>query len=155
MGCAPPVGRSTRLPPLSLLTLDIPARTILRHNPLRKTIVFNSIAWLTSQATILVVSVLQSVVVSRILGPELRGVFYVFSNGLVLLVTFVNLGIGTANVVFVAKRTYSVAEVFTNSVLWACGLGLTLAVLFATWPDLLIQSVFKNVPYWWVWVAVG
>jgi len=58
-----------------------------------------------------------SVIIARALGPEGRGVYSLAILLPGLLVTFTNLGINPATVFYVAKRKYSLREVFGNNII--------------------------------------
>ncbi len=73
-----------------------------------------------------VLTLVNSVVIARKLGPEGRGIVAVALSFVLILVQLGNLGIGTANPYFAARDPASVPRIVTNSLWLAGGLGTIL-----------------------------
>ncbi len=95
---------------------------------------------LFTQVTLIPLSLITSVIIARILGPEGRGIFAVGFSILAIGVQFGNLGLHSSNTYFVARDSKSLPQLLTNSLLVSVGLGGSLAVLtwlvFYLWPSL-------------------
>lgn len=85
-------------------------------------------------------SLITSVLIARMLGPEGRGIFAIAFSILAIGVQFGNLGLHTSNTYLVAKDVKSLPQLLANSLVISIGLGGSLAVLtwliFYFWPSL-------------------
>lgn len=85
-------------------------------------------------------SLITSVLIARMLGPEGRGIFAVAFSILAIGVQFGNLGLHTSNTYLVAKDSKSLPQLLANSLVISIGLGGSLAILtwliFYFWPNL-------------------
>lgn len=105
----------------------------------------NSLFVFTMQVVTFVLGVAVSVVVTRALGPSLRGEYFLIQTSCSLLAGLASMGMGATNRYWMSKGKYSVAEVHSTSVLLSLGLGLaTIAIYFALRP-LLASTIFKGV----------
>lgn len=77
----------------------------------------------TSGIIKLLIGVGTSVVLARVLGPEGRGVYALAMLLPSLIVTFCNLGIGSATVYYVARKEFRCQEILGNNVLLSVGIG--------------------------------
>jgi O-antigen/teichoic acid export membrane protein len=94
---------------------------------------------------ILILGLASSILLARFLGPEGQGIYTLTVLLPMLIVTFVNLGIGLASAYYVAQGHYPRQEVLGNNVMLAVGIGaigllsgLVVVVFFR-------QSVFHGV----------
>ena len=74
-----------------------------------------------------------NVVVTRILGPEHKGIYYLIFQVVIVLSVLVNLGIGIATVYFLGKKRAEPSAILSNSLWYALGAGTLLAAVFAAW----------------------
>jgi O-antigen/teichoic acid export membrane protein len=109
---------------------------------------------LATSTAVLALGVIVSVVVTRRLGPEGRGVYFLLVSTNFLVAEVSRLGIGTALAVAITRRRRPVGELNAVALLGsaasgAAGLAATsIAFLF------LGSSVFRNVPYAYLVVAL-
>ena len=109
----------------------------------------NSISVFGTRIVLILISIISSVVVTRILGPSNRGALEVLFLIPYLLVSFGNLGIGNANLHFVGKKKYSIQKIAANSLVLSLMLGAVL--LLIAYGSFLIYrgSFFKDIaPYY-------
>ena len=71
-----------------------------------------------------------AIIIARVLGPSGKGAYTLIILVPTLLATFGTLGIGVANLYFVGKRKYKIADITSNSVVLASGLGILFAASF-------------------------
>jgi len=93
-----------------------------------------------TNVTLILLSLITSVLIARMLGPEGRGIFAIAFSILAIGVQFGNLGLHTSNTYLVAKDVKSLPQLLTNTLVISIGLGGSLAVLtwliFYFWPSL-------------------
>jgi len=80
---------------------------------------------LASRVVTLVIGVCSSVLLARFLGPEGKGVYALATLVPGLVLTFSNLGIGSATAYYVAQKRFSPREIFGSNLLLALGIGTT------------------------------
>jgi O-antigen/teichoic acid export membrane protein len=88
--------------------------------------------------------------ITRALGPESRGIYFLILTFVSLVTMICTLGLPNANIVFVAQRRYGLGSLHANSV--AAALGLTACILAgygasSTW---LSASILAGVPVTYV-----
>jgi O-antigen/teichoic acid export membrane protein len=71
-----------------------------------------------------------AIIIARVLGPSGKGAYTLIILVPMLLATFGTLGIGVANLYFVGKKKYKIADITSNSVVLASGLGILFAATF-------------------------
>lgn len=71
-----------------------------------------------------------AIIIARVLGPSGKGAYTLIILVPTLLATFGTLGIGVANLYFVGKKKYKLADITSNSVVLASGLGILFAAAF-------------------------
>ena len=71
-----------------------------------------------------------AIIIARVLGPSGKGAYTLIILVPMLLATFGTLGIGVANLYFVGKKKYKIADITSNSVVLASGLGIIFAATF-------------------------
>jgi O-antigen/teichoic acid export membrane protein len=74
-----------------------------------------------------------AIIIARVLGPSGKGAYTLILLVPSLLATFGTLGIGVANLYFVGKKKYKLADITSNSVVLASGLGILFAATFLTY----------------------
>lgn len=77
-----------------------------------------------------ILGIAAAIVVARVLGPEGKGAYALIILVPILLAALGNLGIGIANVYFGGSKKYRPAELASNSLIAALGLGVILSVAF-------------------------
>ena len=99
----------------------------------------DTIITFATRSSSVILGLVISVIIARALGPEGRGVYSLAILLPGLLVTFTNLGINPATVFYVAKKKYSLKEVFGNNIL------LTILIsIFTIFIGLIIIPCFRN-----------
>jgi len=74
-----------------------------------------------------------NVIVSRILGPADKGVYYLVYQVVVVLSILMNLGIGIANVYFLGRKKAEPGAVLSNDILVSLSLGTAMSLGFVLW----------------------
>src|SRR5436305_1379803 len=94
---------------------------------------------------VLSLGILISVVLTRSLGPEQRGVYVLLVTTNALMATVMNLGMGAACTTFLARGQYRMGEVNTVSLILALVLGaVSIGVVSLAFP-FLHDTVFRQV----------
>lgn len=95
-----------------------------------------------------------AIVVARVLGPEGKGAYALVILFPTMLTLIGDLGLGIANVYFGSSKRYRWADLASNSLISALGLGIILAVIFLA-SFLVLQPTFlKDISSGWMLVAV-
>jgi len=84
----------------------------------------------STQIITIILGIAVAIIIARVLGPEGKGAFALIILVPTLLATLGNLGIGIANIYFGGSKKYRPAELASNSLIAALGLGVTLSVAF-------------------------
>ena len=100
---------------------------------------------MAAQVFNLVVGTLVSIIVARILGPAGRGVYALVLLLYLLIVAFINLGIGPATIYYVAREEFSRQEIVGNNILLSLGIGvfgiaIGLVIIFF-WGEVLFPNI--------------
>jgi O-antigen/teichoic acid export membrane protein len=97
----------------------------------------------------LVLSLLTSVVLARALGPDGIGIYTLATLFPLLVLTFTNLGVGSATVYYVAQEKYSLAEALGNNVILSIIVGAAASLIGLLVAVTLHDSLFPTValPY--------
>jgi len=106
----------------------------------------------------IVLSLAASIVLARGLGPLGLGQYVIIIFIVGLSSNLLSLGIENANVYFRGKKTYSVSQLFGNSLLWTAGLSLiffVLAALVMRWQVALDFFALKAINLQLIWLAVA
>jgi len=106
----------------------------------------NTLITVITRVLQLILGIGTSIIIARILGPEGKGIYSLAILLPSLLVTFANLGIGSASVFYIGKKQYSPKEIFGANIIFT---GLISA--FALIVGLIIvfffpQKLFPGVP---------
>jgi len=83
---------------------------------------------LSAKILLLVLGIATSIIVSRVLKPEGRGIYVLALLLPSLLTTFTNLGIGPATVFYIGKKKYSPKEIFGINIIFSLLIS-TLAII--------------------------
>jgi O-antigen/teichoic acid export membrane protein len=97
------------------------------------------------RALLILVALGVTVLVSRLLGPEGRGIYYVAIVASAVLVAFAKLGLEQANVFLVGTRTIAFEHLAAQNLLVSFLVGGSVALLFLAAPAAL-PAVFSDVP---------
>ncbi len=115
----------------------------------------NTAVGLATNIAVLGLGILISVVVTRSFGPVQRGVYIILVTTNTLLTTVVHLSVGTACTTLLARGRYRLGEVNTIALILAIALGLvSLAIASLAFP-FLRDSIFLNVSYSYLLVALA
>jgi O-antigen/teichoic acid export membrane protein len=77
----------------------------------------------------LAMALLTSIILARALGPDGVGIYTLATLFPLLILTFVNLGVGPATVYYVAQKKYSLAEALGNNVILSAILGAAASLI--------------------------
>jgi O-antigen/teichoic acid export membrane protein len=114
----------------------------------------NTAVGLAADMAIFGLGIIVSIVLTRSLGPEQRGVYILLTTTNALLTQLGHLSVAGAISTMLARGRLQAGEVHTAALLLAFGLGLILfAVATLTYP-LVRESVFQNVPYPYLLIAL-
>jgi len=106
----------------------------------------NTLSVFGTRVLMIFLSLLGGIIVARMLGPGNRGMLEILSTVPFLIVSFGNLGIGNANLYFLAKKKYPIEKIVANTVAISILLGTLLLFLSFLLVSLLSDSVFKDIP---------
>lgn len=109
----------------------------------------DSISVFTTRIIVMLLSMVNSIIITRILGPSLRGAMEILLLIPYLLVSFGNLGIGNANLFFVGKKKYSLDKIASNSFILSALLGATLLLLAYSFFFLNRKGLFDGIPLYY------
>ncbi len=107
------------------------------------------------QVVIFVLGILVSIVVSRILGPTQRGVYFLVITINAIIVSLGDLGITFTNTYFLAKGKYSLSKVNSNSMLFALLIGAVTMLGYLVFRMPLHNSFLKEVEPAYMLVGIG
>lgn len=110
-----------------------------------------------TQAASFILGFFSLIIISRVLGPEGRGIYSLIILIPGMIMTFGNLGLGSGNVYFIGSKKYKTEDVLANSLLFSIVLGLLLILVF--WGLLQIdffQKLIQNnkIPQLYLWLVV-
>ena len=91
-------------------------------------------------------SLISGIIVTRILGPTNRGALEILIVIPNLVVSFGNLGIGNANLYFIAKDKYPIETIVANSLSVSIILGGALFLLSLIFASFTTGNLFKGIP---------
>ena len=101
---------------------------------------------LGGQVMMNVIGLATTVITARYLGPHDRGVFQLLTLLPSTLANFAKLGIPQANVYFMRRKGATATDVVSNSLCFALGLGIPVALLCYGFQDGLRNVFFKDAP---------
>jgi O-antigen/teichoic acid export membrane protein len=114
----------------------------------------NTAVGLATSGVVFALGILLSVVLTRSLGAEQRGVYVLLVTTNVLLTHMSDLSIEVACSTFLAQRRYALGAVNTVALILAVALGLAGLLVVTAMFIFLHDSVFLNVPYTYLVVAL-
>ncbi len=115
----------------------------------------STISGIFTDGTLFALSIVVSVVLTRSLGPEQRGVYALLVTTNVLVSNMAHLSAGRAFINMLARGRYSLGEVNTLAVLLSLILGAILLGATASLYPFLPPNLLPNVPYSFLLVAMA
>jgi len=104
---------------------------------------------------ILIMSFVNGIVITRMLGPTQRGKYFLIITLTSILSGILSLGIGYSNQVFIAKRKYKLGELNSNSIIYSLGIGMIAFFCCLLFKDYFLRYLLKDVDYSYVLLGVG
>ncbi|MGB2874288.1 MAG: oligosaccharide flippase family protein [Gaiellaceae bacterium] len=114
----------------------------------------NAAGGMATGGAVFALGIIVSVVLTRSLGPEARGVYYLLVTTNLLLATLVEFGVGAALSTFVARGRFGLGELNSAAVLVAAAAGVVAFAAATIAFPFLRGGVFRNLPYSYVVVAL-
>jgi stage V sporulation protein B len=114
----------------------------------------NAAIGLAADITIVLLGVLVSIVLTRSLGPEGRGIYALLITTNVLAANLFHLSVASANSTYLGRGQVTLGQVSSISILLALGLGGLAALIIAALYPLLSGNVLENVPFPYLLVAL-
>ncbi|MFL5735264.1 MAG: oligosaccharide flippase family protein [Chloroflexia bacterium] len=114
----------------------------------------NTAVGLVTNGAVLGLGVVLSIVLTRSLGPEQRGIYVLLVATNVLLTHLIDLSMEVACSTFLARGRYRLAEINTVATIAAVVLGLAGVVIVSVAFLFLRDSVFRNIPYEYLLAAL-
>jgi len=99
-----------------------------------------------SQILVFLLASATGVIVSRILGPQGKGVYTLAITIPTIIAFILNMGIDSANIYFIGKKTYPIGAIAGNAFLYSLFFGTAAAVLLGATSPLLQAYFLKGVP---------
>lgn len=106
----------------------------------------NSILTFSRNIAVIIVGLLISVLIARILGPEKQGLYSLVILLPSMLMTLLNLGVGSATVYFTGKKKYDLQTIVSTNVILALILSMISIVVGVLVLFLFHNSIFNEVP---------
>ena len=123
----------------------------------RQSVTLGISSTLGARVVSLALGTLFSVIFTRILGPEGRGVYAVFTAGATLGVSLSALGFPTANAYFSARDERNIPTLFGNSLALTALFTVVIVALLALWPEfqgvLGVEPAYYHIGLWFF--AIG
>lgn len=105
----------------------------------------NSLFLFTSQVISLVLGILVSIIVSRVLGPANRGVYFLVLAINYMIINISNFGVGISNIYLLSKEKRTLGEVNSSSMILAALIGLFFISLYLLSHNLLHEYLLKGI----------
>ena len=115
----------------------------------------NALSVFGTRILLIAISVVGSVIVTRILGPANRGAMEILLLVPSFLVNFGNLGIGNANLYFTARAMYPSDKVNSNSLSITLILGGILFGIGFSWFSIYRGTFFKGIPNSYIFLVLS
>jgi len=117
----------------------------------------NSIITFFAQIVVIIFGFLSLVIISRVLGPEGRGIYSLILIIPALMIAFGNFGIDSSNVYLTGKNKYKIEDIVSNSIIFSALLGIILVLIF--WLLLQFSPFVKflgenKIPIFYLWLVV-
>ena len=94
----------------------------------------------------LILGIGTSIIIARILGPEGKGIYSLTVLLPLLIVTFINFGVGPATIYYAAKKHFSYSDIFGNNILLSIFIGFAGVIIGLIITLFFHQNVFPNIP---------
>lgn len=114
----------------------------------------NTVGTIITNFTLLLIGLFSSVIITRVLGPEGKGVYVIAITTFSLIVTFTNMGIASAANYHMARRDFTRPAVFTNTVLLSVLISLGSIVLGYLSIKLFSNYIFHNIPHEYLFLSL-
>ncbi len=117
----------------------------------------NSLLTFLTEISVFILGLGSLIIISRILGPEGKGIYSLIILIPGLMMVFSNFGIDAANIYFVGKKKYKIENVVSNSLVLAIVLGIILILIFlgVSQFDFFQKFVVSNkIPLFCLWLVV-
>ena len=114
----------------------------------------NAAVGMATNVAIFGLGILLSIVLTRSLGAEQRGVYTLLVTTNTLLANIGSLSVGAACSNLLAKQRYTLGQVNTVALLLALALGMLSAAIVSLAFPLLHESVFPQVPFGFMLMAL-
>lgn len=115
----------------------------------------NSILNFNRNILTMILSFVSTIIIARVLGPEKQGIYTLVVLLPNMLVTFFNIGIGSASVYYVGKRKYSIETIVSTNIFLAlivCVISIAIGILSII---LFRDTFFKGVPIIYLFVILS
>jgi len=104
---------------------------------------------------IFLISFFNGIVITRMLGPTQRGIYFLIIALSSILTGILSLGIGTSNQVFLAKGKYKLGELNSNSIIYSLSIGIIAFLCCLLFKDYFLRYLLKDVEYGYLLLGVG
>lgn len=97
------------------------------------------------------------VIISRVLGPEGKGIYTLVLLIPGMILNFGNFGLAAANVYFIGSKKYPMKDIVANSIIQASIIAffmILVSVIIFQIPDFKIFINSSGIPYVYLWIAV-
>lgn len=115
----------------------------------------NTIFGMAADIVVFILGIVVSIILTRNLGPEQRGVYVLLVTTNVLLSSLVHLSIANAFSTMLARGRYRVGEVNVVGLAMAIVLGIVCVVVVSVAFPFISDSVFHNVPYGFLLISLA
>jgi O-antigen/teichoic acid export membrane protein len=100
---------------------------------------------LSTDIVVFVLSLINSIIINRALGPKLLGKFFLVTTSAALIVNIVSMGINVSNSTLVAKDRSKINALFTQSILISLIIGVTIIIVFSIGTNIFSEVLLKGV----------
>ena len=90
----------------------------------------NSLISFLTEVVVFIFGFAALIIITRVLGPEGKGIYSLILLVPGLMIAFGNFGIGSANVYFTGSKKYKIQDIVSNSLILAFLLGFVLIAVF-------------------------
>jgi O-antigen/teichoic acid export membrane protein len=115
----------------------------------------NSILNFNRNILTMVLGFASAVIIARVLGPEKQGIYTLVVLLPNMLVTFLNIGIGPANVYFIGKQKYSIETVVSSNIFLVIVISAISIVIGVLSIVLFKHTFFKGVPIIYLFIILS
>ena len=117
----------------------------------------NSLITFFTQIAVFIFSFISFIIITRVLGPEGRGIYSLILIIPGMIMTFGNLGLSSGNVYFTGSKKYKVEDIVSNSLISSVFLGLFLILIFWLISQFSFFKIFidsNRIPIFYLWLVV-